>query len=259
MAKIHITRWIAKHFAARMGIRLAPGRYPVKEVDCAQLEIEAPCMLNNDVPLGLGLRCGAFTSFSSDGISRTATGIGKISIGRYCSIATDVKMALARHPVEWLTSSYVSFTNLHDFATSMPREGYPEACPEVTIGNDVWIGSGAIIVGDVTVGDGAVIAAGAVVTKDVPPFAIVGGSPAKIIRYRFPEALRERILRSRWWRWEPDELRALPLSDPERAVGMLEDGAFEDVPPYEGVKLRWQDIRPYVSRSKALLAHPFGL
>jgi acetyltransferase-like isoleucine patch superfamily enzyme len=76
------------------------------------------------------------------------------------------------------------------------------------IGNDVWIGEGATVLAGLTVGDGAVVGARAVVTKSVPPYAIVAGNPARILRYRFDEDIRERLLALRWWDWDDDEIRA---------------------------------------------------
>ncbi len=75
----------------------------------------------------------------------------------------------------------------------------------VKIGNDVWIGYGALIVGGVTIGDGACIGAGAIVTKDVPPYAIVGGVPAKVLKYRFPEQIIAKLLDEKWWN-KPDAI-----------------------------------------------------
>ncbi|MNI40841.1 Chloramphenicol acetyltransferase [compost metagenome] len=79
---------------------------------------------------------------------------------------------------------------------------------KIVIGNDVWIGANAVILPGVTLGDGAVIGAGAVVTKDVPPYAIVGGVPAKVIRYRFTPEEIEVLLRIKWWEWEIEEIKS---------------------------------------------------
>ena len=79
--------------------------------------------------------------------------------------------------------------------------------PITTIGNDVWIGCNAVIMAGVSVGDGAIIGAGAVVTKDVEPYAVVVGVPGKRIKYRFEEEIRENLLQSRWWLWEDNLLR----------------------------------------------------
>jgi acetyltransferase-like isoleucine patch superfamily enzyme len=78
----------------------------------------------------------------------------------------------------------------------------------VVIGNDVWVGAGAIILSGVSIGDGAIVAAGAVVTKDVPPYAIVGGNPAKLIRYRFSEDQIAKLLSISWWNWSEDKIKA---------------------------------------------------
>ena len=83
-----------------------------------------------------------------------------------------------------------------------------EDCPLTTIGNDVWIGAHAQIKSGITIGTGSIVAAGAVVTKDVPPYAIVGGVPAKIIRYRFPEETVEKLLKSEWWKLSDKEIAA---------------------------------------------------
>jgi hypothetical protein len=84
------------------------------------------------------------------------------------------------------------------------EDGLPASKGDVTIGNDVWIGAHATILSGVTIGDGAVVGAGAVVAKDVPPFGIVVGNPARLLRYRFSDEQRAALLRIRWWEW-PDE------------------------------------------------------
>ena len=92
----------------------------------------------------------------------------------------------------------------------------------VTIGNDVWTGHNVNIMSGVNVGDGAVIAAGAVVTKDVPPYAIVAGVPATIKRFRFSDKIVERLLRSKWWELELSQLSGLPFNDVERCLEAIE-------------------------------------
>ena len=94
-------------------------------------------------------------------------------------------------------------------------DGHPTTRGDITIGNDVWIGRGATVLSGVTVADGAVIGAGAVVAKDVPPYAIVVGNPARVVRYRFSDEVIEALLRIRWWEW-PDaviEQRVSELCD----------------------------------------------
>lgn len=89
------------------------------------------------------------------------------------------------------------------------------------IGNDVWIGQNAVIMDGVKIGDGAIVAAGAVVTKDVAPYAIVGGVPAKLIKYRFDEATIKDLLRLKWWELSDKEILSLPVNDVKESIKRL--------------------------------------
>lgn len=125
-----------------------------------------------------------------------------LRIGRYCSIASEVMIFLgSEHRVDWV-STY-PFTFLWEEAKSI--KGHPATKGDVIIGNDVWIGFRTTILSGVTIGDGAAIGACSIVTRDVPPYAIVVGNPAHIIRYRFDEEIIKELLRIRWWDW-PDHL-----------------------------------------------------
>jgi len=123
------------------------------------------------------------------------------SIGKFCSIGPSVWIGgLPSHPLE-LKSTFPGFYQKDSSYYGVEPE-YEYLEPEfkhITIGNDVWIGARAIIMDGVTIGDGAVVATGAVVTKDIPPYAIVGGVPAKIISFRFSEEEIEKLLKSEWW------------------------------------------------------------
>lgn len=94
---------------------------------------------------------------------------------------------------------------------------------QVKIGNDVWIGGKVIILRDVTIGDGAIIAGGAVVTKDVPPYAIVGGVPARVLRYRHPQHIIDRLLAIKWWDYEPMGLSGLDFADVAACLDGIEE------------------------------------
>lgn len=121
-------------------------------------------------------------------------------IGKFCSIGPEVRIGLGKHPIHLKSTHPGFYVTDSSYYGITPEYHNPEPEYEkITIGNDVWIGCRAMILDGVTIGDGAIIAAGAVVTKDVPPYAIVGGVPARIIKYRFkPEKIRE-LLESEWW------------------------------------------------------------
>lgn len=126
----------------------------------------------------------------------------ELKIGAYCSIAGKVQIFLSgNHRTDWVTTFPLNrrFPNWKN-AKSIQNETISKGT--VKIGNDVWLGYSSIILSGITIGDGAVIAAGSVVTKDVPPYAIVGGNPAKLLKYRFDENTISKLLKIQWWSWE---------------------------------------------------------
>jgi virginiamycin A acetyltransferase len=133
----------------------------------------------------------------------------ELSIGSFTSIATDVTIMLGgEHHTDWV-STY-PFQTIFDEASDLP--GYPLSKGDVLIGHDVWIGQSSTILSGVTVGSGAVVGAGSLVTKDVRPFAIVGGVPAREIRLRWSEETVEALLKIAWWNWPLEEIKeAWPL------------------------------------------------
>jgi len=118
-----------------------------------------------------------------------SSAITRATIGRYCSLADNVTIGPGEHSLSAVSTSALFYDDPWDVLTEK----------KLTIGDDVWIGVNAIVLRDVEIGTGAVVAAGAVVTKSVPPFAIVAGVPARVIGYRFPEEEQMKILASRWW------------------------------------------------------------
>lgn len=126
-------------------------------------------------------------------------------IGRFCSIASNVKVVTATHPTsKFVSTSPMFFSTLKQSGKTFCKKNKFNEFLKVDdryliIGNDVWIGEGVTIKGGVRIGDGAIVAMNACVTKDVPPYAIVGGVPAKIIRYRFTDEQIKFLLEFKWW------------------------------------------------------------
>lgn len=133
----------------------------------------------------------------------------KISIGKFCSMADEVRIfAGGEHHHNW-GSTYPFAAYFSEFRE---LEDYHATKGDVSIGNDVWIGYGATILSGVTIGDGAVVGTNAVVTKDVPPYAIVAGNPARIVKYRFEQDVIDKFLEIKWWDWDYEYIyHAIPL------------------------------------------------
>lgn len=185
-----------------------------------RLLVESPVWLAGSIAMRGSV--GAYTFLRDD--VRIA---GQVShIGRFCSIAPGVVMGDSNHPTEWLSThsfqwgegSWIPSKALSRFNTPIERKGL-----RTLIGSDVWIGANAIILPGVTVGDGAIIAAGSVVSRDVPPYAIVGGVPARVIRFRFDEKTIERLITVRWWRFSLDDLFGIPFNDIHITLDILEE------------------------------------
>ena len=131
------------------------------------------------------------------------------SIGRFCSIGNDVKSISGTHPINgYISTSPVFYSTRNQCGISFVKKNMlDESSKGVTIGNDVWICSGAKLMDGIIVGDGSVIGAGAIVTKNVPPYAVVAGVPAKVIKYRFSEERIQELLKRAWWNLPFDVLR----------------------------------------------------
>jgi acetyltransferase-like isoleucine patch superfamily enzyme len=126
----------------------------------------------------------------------------KLTVGNFCSIANGVNIYLGgNHRTDWVTT--YPFGHIYkDVFDKFDGTGHPTTKGDVIIGNDVWIGANATIMSGVTIGDGAVIANNSHVVKNVEPYSLVGGNPAKFIKYRFTPEQIEKLLEIKWWNWE---------------------------------------------------------
>lgn len=203
--------------------------------------IETPTSIISTVPSGAFLEVGAFCNLSGGTINNAR-------FGRYCSLASGVVIGPHEHPTDWLTSSRTAYfpeVNGWDALVAeakLPvikarKRPFAGSCPITEIGPDVWIGQGAFVKAGVTIGPGAVIGARATVLRDVPPYAIIVGTPGRVLRLRFPEATVERLLALAWWRYSIYDLFEAPMDSIDAALDTIESlvGAGT-VRPYAG---RW--------------------
>ncbi|GHU68144.1 hypothetical protein FACS189413_04350 [Bacteroidia bacterium] len=127
------------------------------------------------------------------------TSIVCADMGKFCSIAGSSLIGMGRHSMSYISTSSLFTAKKNGTGSSWTKGMHFEEYQKITIGNDVWIGTRVIVMGGVTIGDGVVIGAGAIITKNVPPYAVVAGVPSKIIKYRFPSEITEKLLELQWW------------------------------------------------------------
>lgn len=150
------------------------------------------------------VRMGDFSYVSKD------TNLNNVEVGKFCSIGSRVQIGLAPHPSRIFVSTHPAFYSHDNEGCTLKLRAnkiFDDAVPKTIVENDVWIGHNATIIGGITIGSGAVVAACAVVVKDVPPYAVVGGNPAKIIRFRFTEEQIAILLATKWWNWPLERIR----------------------------------------------------
>lgn len=242
--KIKMTRGRLCKVRKTLGVQFEKGKYKIG----SHARFEPPCDISQSVDLRGEFSVGAFTTISpTDGIGRF---LHNATIGRYCSIAAGVWIAPDEHPIERLTTNSLTYSTggCFTWAKDLLGRNFPAAKPSpcsrpVEIGNDVWIGHGAFIKGGVKIGDGAVVAAHAVVVKDVPPYAIVGGVPAKVIRYRFDEATIKELLELKWWNYDLASFGDLDWADIKGCISRIKEGISNGIKPYSPKVLASSDLR----------------
>lgn len=185
-------------------------------------EFEPPCSVKR-MAITHSIKLAAF-SYAVSGFFHG------VEIGRYTSIGEGVQIGRHPHPMRWSSTSPVFYSAFESVLGAAPAEKFDVAptgftvdgpatiLRKTTVGHDVWIGHGAFLMPGVNIGHGAVVGAMAVVTKDVPPYAVVGGNPARIIRQRFNDDVCAALLNSAWWQFAPWQLRGFSLGQPHLFV-----------------------------------------
>lgn len=197
-------------------MKLNPGAKIIKST------IQGPLYLNRNTQVGPDATVGKYFGMNESCF------IARATIGAFCAIGARTSINPFNHPINWLSTNEFqyhpnSFDWVPEYREIERLSRTPDMFQHVTVGNDVWTGHNVNVMAGVSVGDGAVIAAGAVVTRDVPPYAIVAGVPGSVKRLRFPEKTVERLLKVKWWDLELSDLSGLPFRDVERCLDLIEE------------------------------------
>lgn len=159
------------------------------------VQIERYCKIDKNVEIGDYTYINEYTRIDAN----------TNKIGKYCSISHNVKIGLGPHPSNFVSTSPIFYSKQRSFAKINIYDEYADK-GYTDVGHDVLVGANSIILAGVNVGTGAVIGAGSVVIKDVEPYSIVAGNPAKIIKYRFTKEIIDKLLQSQWWESEANYL-----------------------------------------------------
>lgn len=200
--------------------------------------VEPPVWFRSHFSIRCNVSIGAFTYFQTGSLESCE------SIGRYCSIAGNIRVGDIEHPTDWLATSPFQYNaerfGWHESAdtyVALPDQKDSFRKSPVVIGNDVWIGARVTILRGVTIGDGAIVAGGSVVTKDVAPYTIVGGVPARPIKQRFDDGTVKRLLDLRWWEYSPNDLSGVRFDDIEKAIHEIDRRIDGGMTPYRPEKI----------------------
>lgn len=197
---------------------------------------------------------GCFTEFGQHVEVQAA------DFGRYGEIGNNSTIGATGHPLTWLSVSSAQYKEAtwgwHPAADEAGlvdpdadgRQSFRSVGPDrAWIGNDVWLGAGVVVLRGVTIGDGCIVAANAVVTQDLPPYTICGGLPARVLKKRVPDDLRDELLDLQWWRYSPNQLAGVPFDDVRAAAKEVRHRIDAGLDPYAPDEVELLRPRPPVS------------
>ena len=193
---------VFKLFLPNFLILYIKNKYYIYKYRSLSLKVNLGCDINN-VEFGINVYLGANVNIKNSSVGdysyiNSNSNVQNTTIGKFSSIGPNVKIVLGNHPINFISTHPIFYANNKPFDTFADKMYFKEY-GKVIIGNDVWIGQDVIIPGNITIGDGAIITSKAVVTKNVEPYSIVGGIPAKLIKYKFTEEEIIHLLKDKWW------------------------------------------------------------
>jgi acetyltransferase-like isoleucine patch superfamily enzyme len=205
-----VKKFKAKVYSFRNAMRIAGNNYRITE-EGKGLNIDPEFQVIDSTLEGYNYLFGrgvlAKSNLGHFTYIQNGCSISNADIGRFCSIGHNVSIALGDHPTDYLSTHplFYEMSYISD-VPSLTIDPLFTSHKRVTIGSDVWIGANCYIKDGITIGDGAIIGTGAVVTKDVPPFSVAVGVPAKVIKKRFDDETIERLMELSWWNWDIDKI-----------------------------------------------------
>ena len=226
------------------------GEHHVQRIGKSRLFVEPPVRFLGPFVIRSDTYIGAYSEFGREVEVQAAR------LGRYCEVGPGCLIGATGHPTTWLSVNAFQYKSAawgwhpsadHNEVIDPEAGGRPSFRGETAIiGNDVWIGANVVVLRGVTIGDGAVIAANAVVTHDIAPYTIAGGIPAKPLRPRVPDEMRDEHLALQWWRFSPNQLTGVPYDDPAAALEQLRPRIEAGLEPYDPgfVEIRKQPAAP---------------